>query len=109
LRSIFAEGRKPKILRTNKGSEFKNKWVKAFLRKEGVHSIYTENETKRSLAERSIQKLENILHRMFLQRQSYKFVDELANITQSINATPSRPFGNLAPVKITQGDRRSWI
>jgi hypothetical protein len=83
LRSIFAKGRKPKILRTDKGNEFKNKWVKAFLRKECVHSIYTENETKSSLAQWSIQKLENILHRMFLQRQSY-FVDEMANITQSI-------------------------
>jgi hypothetical protein len=50
LRSVFGKGRKPKILRTDKGSEFKNKWVKAFLRKEGVHSIYTENETKSNFA-----------------------------------------------------------
>jgi hypothetical protein len=76
--------------------------VKAFLKKEGVHSIYTENETKSSLAERSIQKLDSILHMMFLQRQSYKFADELANITQSINATPSRPLGNMAPVNLTK-------
>ena len=102
LRVIFAKGRKPKILRTDKGSEFKNKWVKAFLKKEGVHSIYTENETKSSLAERSIQNLENILHRMFQHRQSYKFVDELANITKSINATPSRPLGSMAPVNVTE-------
>lgn len=80
-----------------------------FLKKEDVHSIYTENETKISLAEWSIKKLENNLHRMFLQRQSYKFADELANITQTLNATPSRPLGNMAPVNVTketQGEAR---
>lgn len=102
LRSIFAKGRKPKVLRTDKGSEFKNKWVKSFLKKEEVHSIYTENETKSNFAERSIQKLENRLHRMFVQKDSYKFVDELANITQSINATPTRPLGDMAPVDVTK-------
>lgn len=102
LRSIFAKGRKPKVLRTDKGSEFKNKWVKSFLKKEEVHSIYTENEPKSNLAERSIQKLENGLHRMFVQKDSYKFVDELSNITQSINATSTRPLGDMAPVDVTK-------
>lgn len=102
LRSIFAKGRKPKVLRTDKGSEFKNKWVKSFLKKEEVHSIYTENEPKSNFAERSIQKLENGLHRMFVQKDSYKFVDELSNITQSINATSTRPLGDMAPVDVTK-------
>lgn len=102
LRSIFAKGRKPKVLRRDKGSKFQNKWVISFLKKKEVHSIYTENETKSNFAERSIQKLENRLHRMFVQNDSYKFVDELANITQSINATPSRPLGDMIPVDVTK-------
>lgn len=102
LRSIFAKGRKPKVLRRDKGSKFQNKWVISFLKKKEVHSIYTVNETKSNFAERSIQKLENRLHRMFVQNDSYKFVDELANITQSINATPSRPLGDMIPVDVTK-------
>jgi hypothetical protein len=39
---------------------------------------------------------------MFVQKNSYRFVDELANITQRINATPSRPLGNMAPVNVTK-------
>lgn len=39
---------------------------------------------------------------MFVQKDSYKFVDELANITQSINATPTRPLGDMAPVDVTK-------
>jgi hypothetical protein len=46
--------------------------------------------------------LESILHRMFLHRQLYNFVDELANITQSINTAPSRPHGSMAPVNMTK-------
>lgn len=29
-------------------------------------------------------------------------MDELANITQSINATPTRPLGDMAPVDVTK-------
>lgn len=57
LKGIFANGRKPKVFRTDKGSEFKNRWVSSFLKKEGVHQIFKENETKNNFAERSIQNL----------------------------------------------------
>lgn len=76
LQNIFAKGRKPKVLRTDKGSEFKNRWVSAFLKKESVHQIFTENETKSNFAE-SIQNLENRLHRMFAHNQSYKYLNIL--------------------------------
>jgi hypothetical protein len=46
FKSVFQTGRKPHTLRTDKGSEFKNRWVKAFLKKEGIHTIYTRNESK---------------------------------------------------------------
>lgn len=46
---------------------------------------------------------------MFVQKDLYKFVDELANITQSINATSTRQFGDMAPVDVikdTEGEAR---
>lgn len=39
---------------------------------------------------------------MYVQKDSYKFVDELSNITQSINATSTRPLGDMAPVDVTK-------
>lgn len=39
---------------------------------------------------------------MFVQKDSYKFVDELSNITKSINATSTRPLGDMAPVDVTK-------
>jgi hypothetical protein len=102
LKEIFSKGRRPRVLRTDKGSEFKNRWVKAFLKKENVHPIYTENETKSSFAERSIQNLENRMQRMFNQNQSYEFVEQLPAITKNINDTPSRPLGGMAPSEVTE-------
>lgn len=90
------------MLRTDKGSEFKNRWVSAFLKKESVHQIFTENETKSNFTERSIQNLENRLHRMFAHKQSYKYLNELPFINESINNTPSRPLGGFAPVIVTE-------
>lgn len=43
---------------------------------------------------------------MFEQRNSYKFADELRNITQSINATPKRSLGNMAPVNVTKDTQK---
>lgn len=102
LKNIFAKGRKPKVLRTDKGSEFKNRWVSAFLKKESVHQIFTENETKSNFAERSIQNLENRLHRMFAHNQSYKYLNIMPSITEGINNTPSRPLGGFAPADVTK-------
>lgn len=50
-------------LRTDKGSEFKNRWVKAFLKKEGVHTIFTQNENKANYAERVIRTMKNLMYR----------------------------------------------
>ncbi|KAJ8299963.1 hypothetical protein KUTeg_021482 [Tegillarca granosa] len=91
LETLFSTGRKPKLLRTDKGTFFK---------KEGVHIFYTQNETKSSFAERSIQNSKNRLYRMFTESQSYEYIKELPDIVQSINDTPSRPLGNVAPSNV---------
>jgi hypothetical protein len=66
--------------------------MKAFLTKENVRTIYSENETKSSFAERSIQNLENRMQRMFNQNHSYEFLKQLPSITKYINNTPARIF-----------------
>ena len=38
--------KRPRTLRTDNGTEFKNRWVKQFLKKECIHAYTTKNETK---------------------------------------------------------------
>lgn len=51
---------------------------------------------------RNISKYKYRLHRIFVQKDSCMLVDELANITQSINSTLTRPLGEMAPVDVTK-------
>lgn len=72
------------------------------MKNEDVHHIFTENETKSNFAERSIQNLENRLHRMLTHYQSYEFLSKLQSITDNINNTPSRPLGEITPASVTK-------
>jgi hypothetical protein len=53
-------------------------------------------------AERSIQNLENRLHRIFCHNQSYKYLNKLPSITKSINNTPSQHLGGFVPADVTK-------
>ena len=52
MERIFASGRKPKRLQTDKGSEFTNAKVQAFLRKHNVKFFTADSEQKASIVER---------------------------------------------------------
>ena len=64
FRSIFRE-RKPKMLWTDKGSEFFNEIMKDLLHKNGVKLYTTENEEKSSVVERWNRTMKEKLFRMF--------------------------------------------
>ena len=104
LKSILKQGRQPELLRTDKGSEFKNRFLSALLKERGIHQIFTENETKSNFAERTIQNLQNRLSRMFMYNQSYEYIKQLPDITKAINNTPSRPLGNMAPSAVSKSN-----
>ena len=104
LKSILKQGRQPELLRTDRGKEFKNRFLTVFLKERGIHQIFSENETKSNFAERSIQNLQNRLTRMFMYNQSYEYFKQLSDITKAINNTPSRPLGNMAPSEVNKSN-----
>lgn len=66
FKKIFkATKRRPKLIRSDKGTEFKNKWVKQYLKKQGIHAYTTKNETKANYAERVIRTLKGLMYRYF--------------------------------------------
>lgn len=102
LKSVFKKGRKPHTLRTDKGSEFKNRWVKTFLKREGINVIYTQNETKANYAERVIRTMKNLMYRYFMKNKTYRFVNVLQDLVKSYNNRPHRSLGGNAPVTVNQ-------
>jgi transposase InsO family protein len=100
LKTLFPRGKKPTKLRTDKGVEFRNREVQRLLKAERVDHFYTQNEQKRSYAERCIKTLKSKLFRYLSRHQTHRWIDILDEITQSYNASYHRSI-KMAPRAVT--------
>lgn len=83
---IFAEGRKPLKLQTDKGAEFLNKTFQKFLKDEGVDFFVTQNEDiKASIAERFNRTLKEKLWRYFTKKNTLRYREPLPHLVHAYN------------------------
>ena len=86
--TVFAGGRKPLRLRTDKGTEFTNKVTDGFLRRVNVLHMKTQTtEIKACYAEHLIKTLKARIYLYFAHKQTYKYVDKLHGIVSGYNNT----------------------
>ena len=93
FKSIFKEGRKPKVLRTDGGREFNNYKVKAYLKSQGIHYFTTHNEKQANYSERCIKTIKSKLYRYMIKNNTLRYIDVLQNIVNSYNHTVHRSLG----------------
>ncbi len=84
---VLTSGRKPRKLRTDKGTEYVNKQLSTYLKSRGVKHFVTENEPKANYAERVIKTIKKRLFRYFSHKQTHRWIDVLKPLTDSYNAT----------------------
>ena len=101
ITSIFAEGRKPRTIRTDGGKEFQNQTVKAFLSEQGVHIFSTYNEVQANYAERAIKTIKSKLYRYLISRNTLRYIDVLQDLVKSYNNTVHSSLGR-PPSKVTK-------
>jgi hypothetical protein len=101
LQSVLKEGRQPEVLRTDRGSEFTNRNVQNYLRRENVYYYTAFNETKANFAERVIKTLKHKIFRYILKNRNYRYVDVLQDLVTSYNNTIHRSLG-ATPQSITK-------
>ena len=89
LASIFTEF-KPEKIRTDSGTEFKNRSVKAFLISENVFHFTSTNELKANIAERCIKSLKMKIKKIMHERGSDVWLDILQQVTESYNNSKHR-------------------
>lgn len=104
LRKIFKTGRKPKELRTDKGSEWKNKWVASFLTKQNIHHYVTYNVTHANYSERVIRTLKVLMFRYFTHKKTYHYLDVLKDIARNYNHRPHRSLHGRSPTEINKSN-----
>ena len=100
--TIFSQGRKPKYLRTDKGTEFLNFNTKSFFGKHGVKHFVTQNEEiKANYAERAIKTIKMKIYKYFTANQTNTYINTLKDITSAYNNSVHRTI-KTAPIDVTK-------
>ena len=89
-----SEGRKPKHLQTDKGTEFKNRPFQELLRREGIH-FYTSQDpvTKAAIVERFNRTIKGRIYRYMTHKNSRSYLDALQPLVKNYNASFHRSIG----------------
>jgi hypothetical protein len=107
---IFRQGRKPRRIRTDRGSEFTNHIIREFFESEKVNVTlyYTSNEKQANFAERVIKTLKTKIMRYMTKAKTDRYIDVLSAIVKSYNAMEHKGI-NEAPVNITEeNEKKHW-
>ena len=100
--TIFAQGRKPKNLRTDKGTEFLNFNTKSFFGKHAVNHFVTQNEEiKANYAERAIKTIKLKIYKYFTANQTSTYINILKDITSAYNNSVHRTI-KTAPIDVNK-------
>ena len=87
LKIILKSGRKPKRLQTDKGTEFLNQKVQAFLREHDIHLFTTQSEKKASIVESFNRTMKGRTYKYFTAKNTYRYVDVLQSLVDGYNNT----------------------
>ena len=105
LKSVLNE-QKCQVLRTDGGSEFANRWVDGYLKREGIKHVVTRNETKANFAERLIKTLKSRLVKDMFHRKSKVWGQRrLAEVTEAYNSSVHRSIGMTPVYAATKAER----
>ena len=99
-RIIRETDEKPKILRTNQGSEYKNRPFNRLLNKNKIKHLYTYNETKANYAERVIKTTKNKIMKYLSENETLRWIDILSDLTYGYNNSKHRSI-KMSPTDAT--------
>lgn len=109
FQSIFAEGRVPQKIRTDRGTEFTNKTAQQTFQRHGVKHFLTNNEVKANYSERAIRTLKLRLKRYETWKQTHKWKDIIGDITSSYNNTYHRTIKRTPRSVTKENQAEVWM
>ena len=81
LKNIFAEGRSPNRIRTDKTQEYNSQLVESLLKQRRIEHLFAPNtEIKANYVERMIKTIKSKMCRYFTHAQSYNYIGELQKL-----------------------------
>jgi hypothetical protein len=104
FKSIFKNGRKPKFLRTDQGTEFKNQYFKSFMIRENiVHFTSNNKDIKCAVVERFNRTLKSRMFKYFTSKGTRKYLDILNDLVSAYNNSYHRSI-KMHPTDVNQGN-----
>ena len=77
-----AHPRKPNRLQTDKGKEFVNKMVQAFLKENAIHHFASETDQKAAMVERFYRTLKTRMWKYSTAKNTYRYIDVLDDLLE---------------------------
>jgi transposase InsO family protein len=111
MRLLFDEARprKPQRLQTDRGLEFYNREVRAFLTEQNEELFSTNSPFKCALVERFNRTLKTMMYKYFTANKTKRWYDVLNNMVTAYNQRPNRTIGvPPATVLTAEDDTRVW-
>ena len=105
---IFERGRQPKMLWTDKGSEFISNHFKNFLKKKDIKLYHTENEEKSSVVERWNRTMKNKMWKMFSANNNTVFADKIDKLVNDYNNTRHSSI-KMTPVEASKKKNKKTV
>lgn len=101
IKDVFSE-RTPLKFRTDRGSEFNNRWLKQYMEDHGVYYFTTNNAVHTNFCERVQKTIKIMMYRMMRKNRSYRYIDQLENLILNYNSSPHRSLGYIAPKEVNK-------
>ena len=91
LQKVFlTDNRQPKLLQTDKGTEFLNTLVKNMLKHRNIKLFTTNSERKASVVERLNRTMKKIMYQYFTRHNTWKYIDVLPDLVNKYNSSYHR-------------------
>ena len=106
---IFKSKRKPRMLWSDKGSEFISKHFKDFLKSKGIKLYHTENEEKSSVIERWNKTMKNKMWKMFTVNNNTVYFDKIDKLVNDYNNSKHSSL-KMSPVEASKkkNEKKVW-
>ena len=109
FKKIFKDGRIPKKLHTDHGTEFLNKVFQRFLKENGVDFFTTENfDTKATVVERFNRTLKTRMFKYFTFKNTNKYIDILPHLVDAYNHSYHRSIGTKPVLVTKKNEAKIW-
>ena len=110
LEHVFSETiRWPKVIQTDKGTQFFNVLVKIYLANKNIKLFATHSERKAQIVERLNRTIKGIMFRYFTKKNTRSYIDIVQDIASNYNASYHRTI-KVAPKNVNKNKKTQvWI